>query len=1460
MILHSPCLKVVVILSCLHQIDGFGSSLLRRWSPENEVAPANDVIAKDGSSTESVEVRRLEALADFSPLTCSTPMSTCVNWPFGTSTDAVEIGCDECYTMAGFTGGETITMSGPLDIKGKLVFPDGSKVKLVTPAIFVQGELEMTSTKIIDGTPDIVFEFVGTDDVAFTPDPQNAEACGGSSCNVGPKAFVVAGGSLNINGMPEVCPTWTTVKDIVSSGVPSPTHFPTQPELPSDSCDEVLFTENFENGVNDWSGNAGAVESLETHDSGEKYLKVTNRKHTYQGPMIDLSRNIKHCLLTDTEYLLSAKVRISPKSGTNSNCHLTKTDCPKVQFSNMDSAGIVRWRELISTDGGAIPIVDDEWFTIQQQIKIDAPAVVADPSDVFSLFTINGVEPGIDIHVDDVSVSLPPVTSFPDANNVCGDLVLNGDAESSPFTYPFRSYLKQNTLVLKEEDDNKFFSLSNRQQYYDSITYDLTPGCLQTGSVYSFSAKIRLHSESPVVPKVRLVSKVSGSSTLQFDEIQDSCPQVSSDYGWTTCTGDFTATSHLSTAASVRLLIMFPLNDNDDVDFDDISITFKNSAGAGMELSDSESVNSCYAAGAEILIPSVDLSFDSVQTRTLKEVFTSGSSSMVQFTEDITRVTTVTENSDYAAEFAFLSRNILFKNGAVDDVGPSLTVLNTPGVTQTITGVEFNGFGQELVSGRHPINFQKNGDSSSSTVSKNTISYSNNRCINVHDTNGVMVQENVAYSTVGHCYTLESGNEVDNVFSGNLGAVTKQPADADHIDKDCSTFFITNPANSYIGNVAAGSQRNGYWFKLSESVATSSDYAAFADNTAHSNSFFGIRTYASTGLQPTETAVWTNTKSYKNLVHSIIFHMSRNIIFQGGVVGDNRIGIDLWQNDNIQLSNVKVEGFTSSFKDIADTVTNTKSHCTSVTGAPLLGIRLHPNILAGGENGTVIDKVDFSGFTPSTGCNPSSSAIAFNGNNIETESYTTSITIADATFDSSDPMNEISLCSLFDTNVTNVAIIDSDMSLNSIELVGDGPGVIVSNNAHMARIGKCETMSGTCAKYCVDVDMGILFPESTGSGGGSSSETSTDSSTTDTTTTTDSTNTTTTESSVTVSGDLCLQNMNFEDGKNDWEVTNSFVSIASGFGGSSLGLKSYSRKHQARGGIAQAFSTSCLEADQFYELKAKVKLTDAGSSSIFTCDPTVRFYTSETCAVMSLLIGSALEEVSYTVGPYIDGWNEMYGVFKASSAIMSQDSISLYISGAPTTADITVDNVVMQKIDSTSLGGVSDCSNPIMNGDAETGDHREWWIRGHGGNGVIEMGTPGYSGVYSFKHMGDRGDKLYSMVTVLDNSCFSEGSEWRILAKFRYLDRAGAFAECVKDDITADNACPVFSVYETTAARTGPLDNEITSAMVVGEWNDIQVTFTVTSSMASQKTNWVNVISGAGYNYELDDIKMVQVA
>lgn len=105
----------------------------------------------------------------------------------------------------------------------------------------------------------------------------------------------------------------------------------------------------------------------------------------------------------------------------------------------------------------------------------------------------------------------------------------------------------------------------------------------------------------------------------------------------------------------------------------------------------------------------------------------------------------------------------------------------------------------------------------------------------------------------------EDGGEMDNHFERNVGSQTRaagkivRPGET---DKDLpSTFWISNPKNEFIGNVAAGSEGNGFWFELQTSVkAPSSSFewakgvvprelplSAFRDNAAHSNWRSGFR-------------------------------------------------------------------------------------------------------------------------------------------------------------------------------------------------------------------------------------------------------------------------------------------------------------------------------------------------------------------------------------------------------------------------------------------------------------------------------------------------------------------------------------------------------------------------------------------------------------------------------------------
>jgi hypothetical protein len=218
----------------------------------------------------------------------------------------------------------------------------------------------------------------------------------------------------------------------------------------------------------------------------------------------------------------------------------------------------------------------------------------------------------------------------------------------------------------------------------------------------------------------------------------------------------------------------------------------------------------------------------------------------------IFKPTTLKESLDFATEVALLSRNVVFE-GKEGTAGAHFMIFQTPNVQQLIQGIEFRNVGQQGSLGKYPIHFHLCGDVSGSVVAKNTIRESNQRCIVVHGTNNLLIAENVAYNTKGHCFMLEDGIEVGNKFIRNIGIKTLPPertipnngTNGVESDGTPATFWITNPSNTWIGNVAAGSSDTGFWFELKVRGPHADMFpdldpkyepiGAFEGNVAHSN-------------------------------------------------------------------------------------------------------------------------------------------------------------------------------------------------------------------------------------------------------------------------------------------------------------------------------------------------------------------------------------------------------------------------------------------------------------------------------------------------------------------------------------------------------------------------------------------------------------------------------------------------
>jgi hypothetical protein len=395
----------------------------------------------------------------------------------------------------------------------------------------------------------------------------------------------------------------------------------------------------------------------------------------------------------------------------------------------------------------------------------------------------------------------------------------------------------------------------------------------------------------------------------------------------------------------------------------------------------SNTVKGKWGVGAQILITSHTRVWNEHQVRSITAIANTAVSGYVALTLNATilRPTTIIESADFAVEVALLSRNIVFDSGTDTTArhGGHFMIHHTPAVVQHIEGVEFVGFGQQGSLGRYPIHFHLCGDTPGSVVIKNTIRQSNQRCVVVHGTNKLRVEANVAYDTMGHCYMTEDGIETGNEFMYNLGAQTgipqtlipNQGPNGDETDGEPATFWIPNPTNSWVGNVAAGSVANGYWFEPKLRGVRASLYpnydpqieplTLFKDNVAHSNigTLGAIRTYVP-GYRPSQIAILDGSKIYRNRREGLFIHRCSNIRITNTLLADNSNNLDLDRTVGTEVDNAVIIGESASYKALRARQ-NTETVCSQDS---VVGIDLHTWKVEGDWAGAKLSNIQLLGW------------------------------------------------------------------------------------------------------------------------------------------------------------------------------------------------------------------------------------------------------------------------------------------------------------------------------------------------------------------------------------------------------------------------------------------------------------------------------------------------------------------
>ncbi|GHF53249.1 cell migration-inducing and hyaluronan-binding protein [Deinococcus metalli] len=175
------------------------------------------------------------------------------------------------------------------------------------------------------------------------------------------------------------------------------------------------------------------------------------------------------------------------------------------------------------------------------------------------------------------------------------------------------------------------------------------------------------------------------------------------------------------------------------------------------------------------------------------------------------------------AEVGLLTRNVRVaasEDAAQSHLGADVMVMGSGAAR--IEGTEFTRVGQVNTLRRYPVHFHRLGSAPASYVRGNSIHQSFNRCVVVHGTSDLRVQDNVTYDNVGHCIFLEDGDETGNTISGNLVTLVRRPdkdlGQTPLLDSDQSPagYWISHPANTVRGNVAAGVEGSGFWLAFPE--------------------------------------------------------------------------------------------------------------------------------------------------------------------------------------------------------------------------------------------------------------------------------------------------------------------------------------------------------------------------------------------------------------------------------------------------------------------------------------------------------------------------------------------------------------------------------------------------------------------------------------------------------------------
>src|SRR4051794_24944756 len=186
-----------------------------------------------------------------------------------------------------------------------------------------------------------------------------------------------------------------------------------------------------------------------------------------------------------------------------------------------------------------------------------------------------------------------------------------------------------------------------------------------------------------------------------------------------------------------------------------------------------------WRVGDEIVLASTDFDPRQAERRTISAI--NGNKLTLDKKLEYMHFGKITFDVDERGEVGLLTRNIKVQASA--DAEQSFFgghIMAMPSSHMYVEGVELNRMGQNLTLARYPIHWHLVGDAKGQYIKNAAIHDTYSRCVTVHGTNYLQIENNVTYNTVGHCFFMEDGIEHGNEFVHNLAIQTKC-----HTSKPC---------------------------------------------------------------------------------------------------------------------------------------------------------------------------------------------------------------------------------------------------------------------------------------------------------------------------------------------------------------------------------------------------------------------------------------------------------------------------------------------------------------------------------------------------------------------------------------------------------------------------------------------------------------------------------------------------